>query len=114
MDITLPLGSWNHGMSELTKTMAVTGHTEADPYLVIFKRKPHNGDTYGYQVKLVRSHENVDTSEKKNQLITIDFRNIDYQGVTNAEAAFDVLAAVLADPDLKAAALWNGRLPNDP
>lgn len=114
MDITFPVGSWRHGAVGNTKTIAITGHTEADPYIAIFKRKPHNGDTYGYQVKVVKAHEDAETSVKKNQIIEINFRNIDFQNSVDAAAAYDVAAAIMADADLKDAALSTGRLPNDP
>lgn len=111
MDITLPVGSWLHSNAGTSVIWAMPEHTEASPYLCIFKRRPHNGDSYGYQIKVVRSHTDAETSIKKNQILEVNFRNLDFQGSVDAAAAFDVLAAVMADTDLKDKALNTGQLP---
>lgn len=111
MDITLPVGSYSQGADTNMSVWAMPEHTESAPYVVLFKRKPHNGDSYGYQIKVVRSHTDSATSVKKNQIIEVNFRNLDFQTKADAEAAFDVLAGVIGDVDLKDKVINTGQLP---
>lgn len=111
MDITLPALSWQHGVDGNIVTWAMPEHTEASPYVVLFKRRPHNGDTYGYQIKVVRSHVDAVTSVRKNQIIEVNFRNLDFQTQVDAEAAFAVLQGIIADVDLKDKVINTGQLP---
>lgn len=110
MDITLPVGSWHHNDGDNSVIWAMPEHTESSPYLVMFKRRPRSGDVYGYQVKVVRSHLDAETSVSKNQIIEVNFRNINWQSTVDADAAFAVLQAIVADVDLKDAALRTGQL----
>lgn len=111
MDITLPVGSWVHRNDTDSVTWAMPTHTEASPYLVIFKRRPMSGDTGLYQVKVVRSHTDSVSGSKKNQIIELNFRNVSFQDGTAAAAAFDVAQAIMADADLEAKALVTSALP---
>lgn len=111
MDITLPVGAWLHQSSKDSVTWAMPEHTESSPYLVIFKRRPMSGDTGLYQVKVVRSHTNSDSTKKKNQIIELNFRNVEWQDATDAAAALAVAKGVLADADLDDKALSTGALP---
>jgi hypothetical protein len=86
-------------------------HTEASPYLVIFKRRPMSGETGLYQVKGVRSHTSADGSKKKNQIIELNFRNIEWQDATDAAELLTRMKAVMADADLDAKALTTSALP---
>lgn len=110
MDITLPVGSWVHQSDKDSVTWAMPTHTEASPYLVIFKRRPMSGETGLYQVKVVRSHAST-TGVKKNQIIELNFRNIAWQDATDAAAALAVAKAIMADADLDAKALTTAALP---
>lgn len=111
MDITLPVGSWMHRSTDDAVTWAMPTHTESSPFLVIFKRRPMSGDTGLYQVKIVRSHTNPVTGVKKNQIIEINNRNVEWQDATDAGEAYDVAAAIMADADLKPRALTTSALP---
>lgn len=111
MDITLPVGSWVHQSDKDSVTWAMPTHTESSPYLVIFKRRPMSGETGLYQVKCVRSHTNADGSKKKNQIIELNFRNIEWQDATDAAAALAVAKAIMADADLDNKALVTSALP---
>lgn len=114
MDITLPLNSWVHQNNGNTVIWAISPeHTESAPYLAIFKRRPANdAGTSGYQVKVVRSHEiDSTTGERANQILELNFKNVRNQDATDAAAAYDVLAAILADADLKNKVLVTGQIP---
>lgn len=110
MDITLPANSWHHNDGDNLVVWAMPEHTESAPYLVMFKRRPRTGDTYGYQVKVVRSFLDSETSVRKNQIIEANFRNVAWQTVTESDAAFAVFQGIIADADLKDAALRTGQL----
>jgi len=111
MDITLPVGSWMHRAGEDSVTWALPGHTDALPYIVIFKRRPMTGETGLYQVKVVRAHKNTVTGAVKNQIMEINFRNVAWQVPADAAAAYDVLQGILADADLEAKATSTSALP---
>lgn len=111
MDITLPVGSWVQRPGEDSVTWALPGHTDAMPYIAIFKRRPMTGETGLYQVKVVRAHKDTVTGSVKNQIMEINFRNVAWQNATAAAEAYDVLQGIIADADLEAKALVTSALP---
>lgn len=112
MDVDLPLNSWHHGTDKNQTVWALPDHTEAKPSLMMFKRRPHNGDTYGYQIKVVQSHEHAVTGLLKNQIIECNFRNVDFQDSTTAFNLFSTLRTALASAGLGDAVTKTGELPD--